>query len=209
MGHLSKTVWECRPLSDRSPGHGPDLASAIISKKDQPKSINNIDYKDLLASWAPFQYPIRRRIVRSREVSMPRDLYLESSDRSEIWQTPEQHCCRHVCQISQRYDNLNCRSHGFETSRDLTMRRLIGYWNGALEKTTFRNSAQWYTHYHRFILNNIVILSDLSNAIILGRIYVLSFTLKVTLLRKKININFISICTIYHSICWWNRSLTH
>ena len=34
--------------------------------------------------WAPCQYPIRRLFVRSREVSKPRDLYLELSDRSEI-----------------------------------------------------------------------------------------------------------------------------
>ena len=38
----------------------------------------------LLRTWAPFQYPIRRLIVRSREVSMPRDLYIEFSNRSEI-----------------------------------------------------------------------------------------------------------------------------
>ena len=67
---------------------------------------------------------------------MPRDLYLEFSDRCEIWQALRQHCCRRACQISQRYDNLNCRSRGFETSRDLTIRRLIGYWNGAQVKTT-------------------------------------------------------------------------
>ena len=28
--------------------------------------------------------------------------------------------------------SLSCQSRGFETSRDLTTRRLIGYWNGAL-----------------------------------------------------------------------------
>ena len=35
--------------------------------------------------WAPSQYPKRRLSVRSRQVSKPRDLYLELSDRSEIW----------------------------------------------------------------------------------------------------------------------------
>ena len=44
-------------------------------------------------SWAPFQYPIRRLAVRSRKVSKPRDLYLELSDRSEIWQAPRQQGC--------------------------------------------------------------------------------------------------------------------
>ena len=55
---------------------------------------------------APSQYPIRRLIVRSRGVSKPRDLYLELSDRSDIWQAHRQQCCRRVCQISKRYDNL-------------------------------------------------------------------------------------------------------
>ena len=80
---------------------------------------------------APSQYPKRRLIVRSREVSKSRDLYLELSDRSEIWQALRQHCCRCACQISKRYDNLKYQSRGFETSRDLTIRRLFGYWDGA------------------------------------------------------------------------------
>ena len=52
--------------------------------------------------------------------------------RSEIWQALRQHCCRCACQISKRYDNLKYQSRGFETSRDLTIRRLFGYWDGAL-----------------------------------------------------------------------------
>ena len=79
---------------------------------------------------APFQYPLRRLIPRSRKVSNPRDLYLELSDRSQIWQAPRQHCCRCACQISKRCNNLNHQSRGFETPRDLTIRRLGGYWNG-------------------------------------------------------------------------------
>ena len=54
---------------------------------------------------APSQYPKRRLIVRSREVSKPRDLNLEFADRSEIWQALRQHCCRCVCQISKPYAN--------------------------------------------------------------------------------------------------------
>ena len=34
--------------------------------------------------------------------------------------------------LSKRCDNLNYQSRGYETSRDLTIRRLSGYWNGAL-----------------------------------------------------------------------------
>ena len=55
--------------------------------------------------WAPSQYPKRRLSVRSRKVSKPRDLYLELSDRSEIWHALRQQCCRCACQISKRYDN--------------------------------------------------------------------------------------------------------
>ena len=84
-----------------------------------------------IASSGPFQYPIRRLVVRSRKVSKPRDLYLELYDRSEIWQAPRQRCCRRACQISKRCDNLNYRSRGIENSRDPTIRRLIGYWNRA------------------------------------------------------------------------------
>ena len=76
------------------------------------------------------QYTILRLIVRSREVSKPWDFYLELSDRPEIWQTPRQHCCRCACQIAKRYDHPGTLSRAFETLRDLTIRRLIGYWNG-------------------------------------------------------------------------------
>ena len=88
---------------------------------------------DLCArSRAPSQYPKRRLFVRSRKISKPRDLYLELSDRSEIWQALRQQCCRCACQISKRYDNLKYQSRGFETLRDLTKRRLSRYWDGAL-----------------------------------------------------------------------------
>ena len=52
------------------------------------------------------QYPKRRLIVRSREVSKPRDLYLKLSDRFKNWQALRRHCCRCTCQISKRYDDL-------------------------------------------------------------------------------------------------------
>ena len=44
-----------------------------------------------------------------------------------------------ACQISKRCHILKCQSCGFETSGDLMIRRLIGYWNGAhvgLEKVS-------------------------------------------------------------------------
>ena len=45
---------------------------------------------------APFQYPIRRLIVRSRKVSK-RDLYLELSKCSDIWQAHRRHCWLPMC----------------------------------------------------------------------------------------------------------------
>ena len=81
---------------------------------------------------APFQYPIKSHIVRSHEVLKPRDLCLELSDCSEIWQAHQQHCCRCACQISKRWDKFNCQFCGFKTSRDLTIRCLLRYWNRAL-----------------------------------------------------------------------------
>ena len=77
---------------------------------------------------ALFQYPTRRLIVRSREVSKPLDLYLELYDRSDIWQAHWQHCYRCACQISKRCNDWNYQSRGFETSLDLMIRRIIGYW---------------------------------------------------------------------------------
>ena len=90
------------------------------------------DVTHALDTWAPSQYPKRRLSVRSRKVSKPRDLYSELSYRSEIWQALRQQCCRCACQISKRYGNLKYQSRGFETLRDLTKRRLFGYWDGAL-----------------------------------------------------------------------------
>ena len=80
---------------------------------------------------APSQYPKRRLFVRSRKVSKPRDRYFKLSYRFEIWQAHRQHCCRSACQISERSDNSKYKSRGFETLRDLTERRLFGYWDGA------------------------------------------------------------------------------
>ena len=92
-------------------------------------------------SRAPSQYPKRRLSVRFRKVSKPRYLYLELSDRYEIWQAPRQQCCRCACQISKRYGNLKYQSHGFETLRDLMERRLFGYWDGARVLTSFHAFA--------------------------------------------------------------------
>ena len=71
-------------------------------------------------------------------------LYLELSDRSEIWHALRQYCCRCACQISKRSDNLKYQSRGFETSRDLTIIRLFGYWDGALAAGHISWASTWW-----------------------------------------------------------------
>ena len=70
-----------------------------------------------VACWALFQYPIRHLMTRSHKVSKQWDFYLELSSGSEIWQTPRQHCCRCVCQISKRCEHFKPRPRAFETTR--------------------------------------------------------------------------------------------
>ena len=59
----------------------------------------------------------------------PGDWYFKLSYRFEIWQAHRQQCWRSACQISEGSDNSKYKSCGFETSRDLTKRRLFGYWD--------------------------------------------------------------------------------
>ena len=77
--------------------------------------------------WARFQHPIRRVIVRSRKVSKPRDWPFELSYRFVIWQALRQQYCRYACKISERSDYIWYKSPAFDSSRYLTIRRLIGY----------------------------------------------------------------------------------
>ena len=79
---------------------------AYMCKMTLVSGFHHIVYSAFRAVWSPSQYPKRRLFVRSRKVSKQRDLYLELSDRSEIWQALRQQCCRCACQISKRYDNL-------------------------------------------------------------------------------------------------------
>ena len=72
---------------------------------------------------------IRDIIERSHKVLKPQDLYLELYNHSDIWQTPQQHCCWCACQISKWCNNSNFQSYGFEASQDHTIRRLTRYWN--------------------------------------------------------------------------------
>ena len=85
----------------------------ISSRKFHFHSTNSLP----CAIWAPSQYPDRNfKIVIS--------LW--------NWQAHRQHCCRSARQISERSDSSKHKSHGFGTSRDLTIIRLIGYWDEIL-----------------------------------------------------------------------------
>ena len=108
-----------------------------------------------------FQFPIKCLIVRSREVSKPRDLYSKLFDRSEIWQARRQHRCRSACQISKRRDDLNCQSHGFETLWDLTIRHLIGYWNCTHYIWVYSTLCSISDHVYQYMFG--ILLSDLNN----------------------------------------------
>ena len=100
----------------------------------------------IVMTWAPSQYPKRRLSVKSRKVSKPRDWYFKFSYRFEIWQAHRQHCCRSACQISERSDNSKYKSRGFETLRDLTKRRLFGYWDGARVRVLYiQHVVSWDT----------------------------------------------------------------
>ena len=72
-------------------------------------------------------------------ISKPQDLYLELCDCLEIalkFETPRQQCCRGVCQISKRCDDLNYQSRDFRDfmrSYDKTSYRILkqgpgSYW---------------------------------------------------------------------------------
>ena len=66
--------------------------------------------------------------ARSHKALKPRHLGWDTSNRSEIWLISRQQHCRDTSQISERYDHYNIRSRGFETSRNLAVRRLVVWW---------------------------------------------------------------------------------
>ena len=64
-------------------------------------------------------------VVPSNPVkSRSREMGLYWSYSFEIWQATRQPCCRGACQISERLEKFKPESRGFETLRDLTVRRL-------------------------------------------------------------------------------------
>ena len=79
----------------------------------------------------PFQYRISL-VERPCKVWNVWDRCLEICNHCEIWLAPRRHYYRGARKISKPYTHFNIQSHGFETSLDLTIRRLIKYWNGSV-----------------------------------------------------------------------------
>ena len=107
-----------------------DDDGTLVARPDLADT-GEVQHDHFRRTWALFQYPIRRLFARSRKVSNARDWVLKCSYRLEIWQAHRQQCCRCACQISERSHNSEYKSRDFETLRDLTITRLIMYWNGA------------------------------------------------------------------------------
>ena len=82
-------------------------------------------------AWAPFRYAIRRLTI-SPEAAR----FMLRIVRS-LWNLPSP-----PVPVKFRWDNSNHQSRSFETSRDLSIRRLIGYWNGALVPS-IRQTITW------------------------------------------------------------------
>ena len=58
---------------------------------------------------------------------------------------------RGVCQTSEWSENSRCKSHDFKASRDLTTKRLIGYWNRAMYANLYFFPAYFTIHERRII----------------------------------------------------------
>ena len=135
MCHLLQHTWLNTMGTERCPGLPSLLIWNALQMFGAIWNWSRNGVLQLIALWRAIckmsgvSYPCC--FVRSRKVSKPRDWYFKLSHRFEIWQAHRQHCCRSACQISERSDNSKYKSRGVETSRDLTIIRLIGYWNGA------------------------------------------------------------------------------
>ena len=77
----------------------------------------------------PFQYPMRRFIVKiSRRLKAAKFVFIIVRS---LWHSTSTLAALLTACLSNFKANLGCQSRIFETLRDLTIRRLIRYWNGA------------------------------------------------------------------------------
>ena len=114
---LSKNV--CDTLNKPGWNQRKHEGCALLAICDRNPSVDYLHKGSVTwkASWAPSQYPKRRLIVRSREVSKPRDLYLELLPM----------CLSNFKAIRQFKVPISW----LRDLRDLTIRRLFGYWDEA------------------------------------------------------------------------------
>ena len=79
-----------------------------------------------------------RKISRSLEATIVWFRLFQS-----LWnlQEPRQQRCRDACQISERYEHYTIQSRGFETSRDLTVRRPLVFYSSDRQNDASRLNA--------------------------------------------------------------------
>ena len=124
------------------------------------------------STWVLFQYLLSHLIVTSRKDWKPWDLYLELYDCSQVWQALWQQCCWCASQVSKCCDNLNYQSHSLETSWDLTIRRLIRYWNEAQYNHTQWNTESVHNFGYVFILHIVLLIHIIKDVFHVNQIYI-------------------------------------
>ena len=99
----------------------------------------------------------RRLTAISREVSKPRDLDLDFSNRSKIWQAPRQHSCRDACQMWQSDTIIityNLATWDFTRFGGKTSYRLVNRSPGVRFTTDlYALYPGWYTPYNGITSN--------------------------------------------------------
>ena len=85
----------------------------VSNSFDTPGCAGNNWFLVDLVIHLPIFFRVVPLAVRSCKVSKQRDLYIELSDCSQIWQAPRQHCYPDASQILKRWDNLYHQSRGF------------------------------------------------------------------------------------------------
>ena len=116
-----RSTWNVNPVRDPRLllATARNLWSAIGAKRTSPLRV-------ALVATGRLSGPLftKRTDVLRQDLAKSWDSGLNLSHCSEIWLAPRQHRCRDACQILERYDHYNNQSRGFETSRDLAIRRL-------------------------------------------------------------------------------------
>ena len=84
------------------------------------------------SKWSPSSHHPTRGVSYNIRYRRPSEIFIWIVWSLGIWQTHRQFCCWGACQISKWHDDVNHKSRSFEASRNLTIKPLLGYWNGFL-----------------------------------------------------------------------------